>query len=161
MLDLIKMLEKSKPVRVPGTAVFLTNDPTSAPSSFMHNLKHNKVVHERVVMMCVRTERRAARAAGATLRDRASRPISSRSRCTTAIWSSRAFPPRSRSCARRAQVRHHDDVVLRRPAHPEAGAEFGHAEMAGHLFIALPSRRRARRTSSTSRPIAWSNSARR
>ena len=56
MVDLIKMLEKSKPVRVPGTAVFLTNDPTLAPSSFMHNLKHNKVVHERVVMMCVRTE---------------------------------------------------------------------------------------------------------
>jgi KUP system potassium uptake protein len=56
MVDLIKMLAKSKPVRVPGTAIFLTNDPESAPSSFMHNLKHNKVLHERVVMMCVRTE---------------------------------------------------------------------------------------------------------
>jgi KUP system potassium uptake protein len=41
---------------VPGTAIFLTSDPNSAPSSFMHNLKHNKVLHERVVMMCVRTE---------------------------------------------------------------------------------------------------------
>ena len=56
MTDLIKMLAKSKPVRVPGTAVFLTNDPTSAPSSLMHNLKHNKVLHERVVIMYVRTE---------------------------------------------------------------------------------------------------------
>ena len=56
MLDLIKMLEKSKPVRVPGTAVFLTNDPTSAPSSLMHNLKHNKVLHERVVLLNVRNE---------------------------------------------------------------------------------------------------------
>ena len=56
MLDLIKMLEKSKPVRVQGTAVFLTNDPTSAPSSLMHNLKHNKVLHERVVLLNVRTE---------------------------------------------------------------------------------------------------------
>jgi len=56
MVDLVRMLAKSKPVRVPGTAIFLTNDPESAPSSFMHNLKHNKVVHERVVMMCVRTE---------------------------------------------------------------------------------------------------------
>ena len=55
-LDLIKMLEKSKPVRVPGTAVFLTNDPTSAPSSLMHNLKHNKVLHEHVVLLNVRTE---------------------------------------------------------------------------------------------------------
>ena len=56
IVDLIKMLERSKPVRVPGTAVFLTHDPTLAPSSFMHNLKHNKVVHERVVIMCVRAE---------------------------------------------------------------------------------------------------------
>ena len=56
LVDLIKMLERSKPVRVPGTAVFLTHDPSLAPSSFMHNLKHNKVVHERVVIMCVRTE---------------------------------------------------------------------------------------------------------
>ncbi len=56
MSDLIRMLEKSKPVRVPGTAVFLTNDPTSAPSSLMHNLKHNKVLHERVVLLNVRTE---------------------------------------------------------------------------------------------------------
>jgi KUP system potassium uptake protein len=56
MVDVIRMLEKSKPVRVPGTAIFLTSDPSVAPSSFMHNLKHNKVVHERVVMMCIRTE---------------------------------------------------------------------------------------------------------
>ena len=56
MPDLIKMLEKSKPVRVRGTAVFLTNDPTSAPSSLMHNLKHNKVLHERVVLLNVRNE---------------------------------------------------------------------------------------------------------
>ncbi len=56
MADLIKMLQKSKPVRVPGTAVFLSNDPSSAPSSLMHNLKHNKVLHERVVLLNVRTE---------------------------------------------------------------------------------------------------------
>jgi KUP system potassium uptake protein len=58
MLQLLKMLEKSKPTRVPGTAVFLTNDVSVAPSSFLHNLKHNKVVHERVVMMCVRNHPR-------------------------------------------------------------------------------------------------------
>ena len=43
-LDLIKMLEKSKPVRVPGTAVFLTNDPTSAPSSLMRSFAANNAV---------------------------------------------------------------------------------------------------------------------
>jgi KUP system potassium uptake protein len=51
--DLIRMLEKSKPTRVAGTAVFLTGDPKVAPSALMHNLKHNKVLHERVVIMNV------------------------------------------------------------------------------------------------------------
>jgi KUP system potassium uptake protein len=55
-VDLIRMLEKSKPQRVAGTAVFLTGDPTVAPSALMHNLKHNKVVHERVVIMNIVTE---------------------------------------------------------------------------------------------------------
>jgi KUP system potassium uptake protein len=54
--DLIRMLEKSKPTRVPGTAIFLTNQPDVAPSALMHNLKHNKVLHEHVWIMSVRTE---------------------------------------------------------------------------------------------------------
>ncbi len=53
--DLIRMLQKSKPVRVPGTAIFLTSDPEVAPSALMHNLKHNKVIHERVVILSVKT----------------------------------------------------------------------------------------------------------
>src|ERR1700722_4552963 len=50
------MLEKSKPTRVPGTAIFLTNQPDVAPSALMHNLKHNKVLHEQVWIMSVNTE---------------------------------------------------------------------------------------------------------
>jgi KUP system potassium uptake protein len=56
--ELIVMLEKSKPTRVPGTAIFLTSDPNVAPTALMHNLKHNKVLHERVLIICVRTEDR-------------------------------------------------------------------------------------------------------
>jgi KUP system potassium uptake protein len=56
MEEFIRMLEKSKPTRVPGTAIFLTNQPESAPSALMHNLKHNKVLHENVWIMSVRTE---------------------------------------------------------------------------------------------------------
>jgi KUP system potassium uptake protein len=56
--ELIPMLEKSKPMRAPGTAIFLTNDPEIAPASLMHNVKHNKVLHERVLLLCVRTENR-------------------------------------------------------------------------------------------------------
>ena len=54
--DLIRMLDKSKPMRAPGTAIFLTSDPEVAPSALMHNIKHNKVVHERVIIMNVVTE---------------------------------------------------------------------------------------------------------
>ncbi|MGE3246940.1 MAG: potassium transporter Kup [Beijerinckiaceae bacterium] len=54
--ELIRMLQKSEPTRVPGTAIFLTSDPQSAPAALMHNLKHNKVLHERVLIVCVRTE---------------------------------------------------------------------------------------------------------
>ncbi len=53
--DLIRMLQKSKPTRVPGTAIFLTSDPEVAPSALMHNLKHNKVIHERVIILSVKT----------------------------------------------------------------------------------------------------------
>ena len=56
--ELIAMLEKSKPTRVPGTAVFLTSDPAVAPAALLHNIKHNKVLHERVLVICVMTEDR-------------------------------------------------------------------------------------------------------
>ena len=52
---LVRKLESKPPHRVPGTAVFLTGDPTSAPTSMMHNLKHNKVMHERNVLLTIKT----------------------------------------------------------------------------------------------------------
>jgi len=54
--ELIRMLATSKPTRVPGTAIFLTSTPDAAPSALMHNLKHNKVLHERVILMSIITE---------------------------------------------------------------------------------------------------------
>jgi KUP system potassium uptake protein len=43
------------PDRVAGTAVFLTADATSTPAAFLHNLKHNKVLHERIIILQVDT----------------------------------------------------------------------------------------------------------
>ena len=43
------------PNRVAGTAVFLTADATSTPAAFLHNLKHNKVLHERIIVLQVDT----------------------------------------------------------------------------------------------------------
>jgi KUP system potassium uptake protein len=51
--DLIQMLNRSKPLRTKGTAVFLTADATHAPSALLHNLKHNGVLHERNIILTV------------------------------------------------------------------------------------------------------------
>jgi KUP system potassium uptake protein len=52
---LLRSLEKKPPHLVPGTAVFLTSDPTAAPTALMHNLKHNKILHEKNVVLTIVT----------------------------------------------------------------------------------------------------------
>jgi KUP system potassium uptake protein len=47
---------RRRPPRVPGTAVFLTSDISGAPPVLLHHLKHNKVLHEKVLLMSVVTE---------------------------------------------------------------------------------------------------------
>ncbi len=51
---LVRKLEAKPPHRVPGTAVFLTGDPHAAPTSLLHNLKHNRVLHERNIILSIR-----------------------------------------------------------------------------------------------------------
>jgi KUP system potassium uptake protein len=53
--SLIRSLEKKPPHTVPGTAVFLTSDPDFAPASLLHNLKHNKVLHQHNVVLTIVT----------------------------------------------------------------------------------------------------------
>jgi KUP system potassium uptake protein len=53
--DLIKSLEKRPPHIVKGTAVFLTSDPSFVPTALLHNLKHNKVLHEHNVILTIET----------------------------------------------------------------------------------------------------------
>ncbi|WP_430911423.1 potassium transporter Kup [Methylobacterium sp. sgz302541] len=55
LIELVGMLEKSPPHHVRGTAVFLTSDPEIAPAALLHNLKHNKVLHEKNVVLTVET----------------------------------------------------------------------------------------------------------
>lgn len=56
-LDLfLQSLTRGSTLRVPGTAVFLTSTPDGVPNALLHNLKHNKVVHERLVLLTVVTE---------------------------------------------------------------------------------------------------------
>src|SRR3546814_15123705 len=53
--DLAAALARRPPERVEGTAVFLTANPESAPGALLHNLKHNKVLHEQNLIVAVRT----------------------------------------------------------------------------------------------------------
>ena len=53
--DLVRMLERKPPQRVPGTAVFLTSDPKSAPTALLHSLKHYRVLHEKNIILSVET----------------------------------------------------------------------------------------------------------
>jgi len=56
-LDLfIQSIEASPPTRVPGTAIFLTSAQNRVPHALLHNLKHNKVLHERVVFLTIVTQ---------------------------------------------------------------------------------------------------------
>ena len=45
------------PARVPGTAVFLAGQPKGAPTTLLHNLKHNRVLHERNIVLTIVTDR--------------------------------------------------------------------------------------------------------
>jgi KUP system potassium uptake protein len=53
--DLIRSLEKRPPHIVKGTAIFLTSDPAFTPTALLHNLKHNKVLHEQNVILTIET----------------------------------------------------------------------------------------------------------
>jgi KUP system potassium uptake protein len=54
----VARVAEGKPTRVPGTAVFMTSDLVHIPFTLLHNLKHNKVLHDRVVFLSVATEDR-------------------------------------------------------------------------------------------------------
>ncbi len=54
----VRMMRNSQRINIiPGTAFFLTGDPEIVPSALMHNIKHNKVLHEQTVLLTVETLR--------------------------------------------------------------------------------------------------------
>ena len=50
----IGSMAHSSVARVPGIAIFMTSDPATVPPALLHNLKHNKVLHERVILLTVK-----------------------------------------------------------------------------------------------------------
>ncbi|MGH6855783.1 MAG: potassium transporter Kup, partial [Aestuariivirga sp.] len=55
LIGLLESLERRTPTRVAGAAVFMQTDPIYAPSALMHNLKHNRVLHDILVFITVET----------------------------------------------------------------------------------------------------------
>jgi len=51
----LKSLSSGKILRVPGTAVFMTSEAAGAPVVLLHHLKHNKVLHEQVILLSITT----------------------------------------------------------------------------------------------------------
>ncbi|MBL0370745.1 potassium transporter Kup [Rhizobium sp. KVB221] len=61
LASFVKSLEKKSdhgPIEVPGTAIFLTSDPTSTPAALLHNLKHNHVIHSQNIVLTIKTQNR-------------------------------------------------------------------------------------------------------
>ena len=53
--SLLESLERRQPARVAGAAVFMQTDNKFAPSALMHNLKHNRVLHDKLIFLAVKT----------------------------------------------------------------------------------------------------------
>ncbi|USO00140.1 MAG: potassium transporter Kup [Phycisphaeraceae bacterium] len=52
----IEQIRQDPPTRVPGTAIFMTGNLRNVPPSMQHNLRHNHVLHEQVVLLSIVTE---------------------------------------------------------------------------------------------------------
>ena len=55
LADLIAILARAKLHRAPGTAIFLTSNPDLAPVALLHNVRHNKVLHQKNVILTIET----------------------------------------------------------------------------------------------------------
>src|SRR6185436_19314252 len=55
MAEFVQSFAKSNTHRVPGVAVFMTSDPEGVPPVLLHHLKHNQVMHSKVVLMSIQT----------------------------------------------------------------------------------------------------------
>ena len=146
---------------MPGTAVFLTSDPEFAPTALMHNLKHNKVLHEQNIILTIDTEdtpRVARRRAG-----------EDRRRCrehfmrVTLNFGFMETPnmPKALAIARKQgwqfDIMSTSFFLSRRSLKPAANS--GMPLWQDRLFIGLAKSARTPPTSSRSRPAGWSRSA--
>jgi KUP system potassium uptake protein len=56
MEDFLAKIRDSHPLRVPGTGIYMSSDSWGVPVPLLHNLKHNKIIHERVIVLTIVAE---------------------------------------------------------------------------------------------------------
>lgn len=54
--DFLRKIQDSHPLRVPGTGIYMSSDTWGVPVPLLHNLKHNKIIHERVIILTILSE---------------------------------------------------------------------------------------------------------
>ena len=158
---LIKSLEKSPPPRVPGTAVFLTATPDSAPTALLHSLKHYKVLH---------TTTSSSPSSPRTCRGSPPRTAwrSSRSATASCAWCCASASWKRRTCRRRSPLRGNtagpSTSCPRRSSCRDArcGPTRARTCRCGRTGCSSSSRRTPtmRRATSSCQRTAWSRSAR-
>ena len=110
---LIETLEKKPPARVPGTAVFFTADPESAPTALLHSLKHYKVLHEHNAILTVQIEIAPVCPGCRAGQYRANRNVFPSGAAPFRLYGDSECPPRTWCRSQKGlEFRHHDNVVL-------------------------------------------------
>ena len=132
LADLIRMLEKKPPVRVPGTAIFLTSDPLSAPTALMHSLKHYKVLHERNAILTIESDPMPRVDPADRVRLEAISETFSRIVLRFGFMETPNVPAGAGGRAQaRMAFRHHVDHLLSVPSHAATGGSLEDAALAG------------------------------
>jgi KUP system potassium uptake protein len=135
---LLRSLEKKPPHCVSGTAVFLTSDPEFAPTALLHNLKHNKVLHERNVIVTIITADTPRVAESARVKIT---KVSERFSCIALTFGYMESPnvPRALAIARKLgwkfDIMSTSFFLSRRALKPDAKSGMPHWQ--DHLFIGL------------------------
>ena len=134
LADLAAALDRRPPERVEGTAVFLTANPDSAPGALLHNLKHNKVLHERNLIVSIRTADRPLVPPAERAQVDADRRQFQRACVLTYGFMESPDVPRDlglEADGRAQAAQAGQDELFHRPQHAEAVAGRGHAAVAG------------------------------
>ncbi len=157
----VKSIEKKSahgPHLIPGCGIFLTSEPEATPSALLHNIKHNRVLHQQNIILTIRTD--AAPTVPASERGKMER-ISEHFSLLTLSFGFMDTPNVSQALAQlRKEGLKFDimsDHLLRRPPQTGLRSQFRHARLQDRLFIGLAGMGTDPRTTSVCRRTGLSN----